>query len=122
VNYIYSTYDSFKFFAEEHLIVPLKTIYASTFESRASASAFENSQLNYTNSKKILEEMLGEYGRQHAAALAQINDIPVEEFLKTLNQRAVDEDMNIVMKYYQQELNAPIRSALVGDLIKGKPI
>ncbi|CAF1684466.1 unnamed protein product, partial [Adineta ricciae] len=29
------------------------------------------------------------------------------------------EDMNVVMKNYQQELNSPIRSALLGDLIKG---
>jgi hypothetical protein len=119
LNYIYTSYDSLKFFVDEHLITPLKTIYTSTFESRSSESAFENSQLNYTNSKKILEEMLEDYGRQHSHTLAQINNIPVEEFLQTLNQRAIDEDMNIVMKHYQQELNSPIRSALLGDLIKG---
>jgi hypothetical protein len=119
INYIYSSYDSLKFFVNEHLIIPLKTIYSSTFESRSSENAFENSQLNYTNSKKILEEMLEEYGRQHAETLAQANDISLEAFLSTLNQRAMNEDMNIVMKNYQQELNSPIKSALVGDLIKG---
>lgn len=119
IEYIYSSYDSLKFFADEHLIVPLKTIYTSTFESRASQSAFENSQLNYTNSKKILEEMLEEYGRKHASALAQINNISTEEFLSNLREGARNEDMNIVMKYYQQELDKPIRSALAGDLIKG---
>jgi hypothetical protein len=119
INYIYSSYDSLKFFINEHLIVPLKTIYTSTFESHASENAFENSQLNYINSKKILEEMLEEYGRQHANSLAEINNINLNEFLSTLNQRAINEDMNIVMKYYQQELNTPIKSALLGDLIKG---
>ncbi|CAF1060779.1 unnamed protein product [Rotaria sordida] len=119
INYIYTTYDSLKFFISEHLILPLKTIYASTFESRSSQAAYENSQLNYTNSKKILEEMLEEYGRQHADSLAQINNTTVDEFLSTLNERARNEDMNVVMKNYQQELNRPIRSALLGDLIKG---
>jgi len=119
INYIYSSYDSLKFFINEHLIIPLKTIYTSTFESRSSESAYENSQLNYINSKKILEEMLEDYGRQHANTLSQINNISLEEFLSTLNQRAINEDMNIVMKHYQQELNAPIKSALLGDLIKG---
>ena len=118
-NYITTTYESLKFFLNEHLITPLKTIYTSTFESRSSESAYENSQLNYTNSKKILEEMLEEYGRQHAGTLAQVNNISVEEFLATLNERARNEDMNVVMKNYQQELNSPIRSALLGDLIKG---
>jgi hypothetical protein len=119
LNYIYSSYDSLKFFVNEHLIIPLKTIYTSTFESSSSQSTYENSQLNYTNSKQILEEMLEEYGRQHANALAPINNNTVEEFMSTLHERARNEDMNIVMKYYQQELNAPIRSALLGDLIKG---
>jgi len=41
------------------------------------------------------------------------------EFLSTINERARNQDMNIVMKNYQQELNTPIRSALLGDLIKG---
>jgi hypothetical protein len=118
-NYISTSYDSLKFFINEHLIIPLKTIYTSTFESHSSENAFENSQLNYTNSKKILEEMLEEYGRQHANRLAEINNITEEEFLSTLNQRAINEDMNIVMKCYQEELNSPIRSALLGDLIKG---
>jgi hypothetical protein len=63
--------------------------------------------------------MLEDYGHQHANTLAQINNISLEEFLSTLNQRAINEDMNIVMKNYQQELNAPIKSALLGDLIKG---
>lgn len=119
LDYIYTSYDSLKFFVNEHLIIPIKTIYTSTFESNASENAYENLQLNYTNSKKILEEMLEEYGRQHADVLAQINNTNTEEFLSTLSQRARDEDMNIVMKYYQQELNTPIRSAVVGDLIKG---
>lgn len=118
-NYVYSSYDSLKFFIHEHLIVPLKTIYTSTFESRSSQVALENSQLNYAHSKKILEEMLEQYGRQHATTLAQVNQISVDEFLSTLNERARNEDMNIVMKNYQQELNTPIRSALLGDLIKG---
>ncbi|CAF3252682.1 unnamed protein product [Rotaria sp. Silwood2] len=119
INYAYSSYDSLKFFIDEHLIIPLKTIYTSTFESRSSQAAFENSQINYTNSKKILEEMLEEYGRQHAGTLAQINNTSIEEFLSTLNERARNEDMNVVMKNYQQELNRPIISALLGDLIKG---
>ncbi|CAF3833915.1 unnamed protein product [Rotaria sp. Silwood1] len=119
INYIYSSYDSLKFFINEHLIVPLKTIYTSTFESRSSQTAFENSQINYINSKKILEEMLEEYGRQHAGTLAQINNTSIDEFLSTLNERAKNEDMNVVMKNYQQELNRPIISALLGDLIKG---
>ena len=118
-NYVYSSYDSLKFFVHEHLIVPLKTIYTSTFESRASQVALENSQLNYVHSKKILEEMLEEYGRQHAPTLAQVNQVSVDEFLATLNERAAQGDMNIVMKNYQQELNTPIRSALLGDLVKG---
>ncbi|CAF0983277.1 unnamed protein product [Adineta ricciae] len=118
-NYITTTYESLKFFLNEHLVAPLKTIYTSTFESHSSESAYENSQLNYTNSKKILEEMLEEYGRQHAGTLAQVNNVSVEEFLATLNERARNEDMNVVMKNYQQELNSPIRSALLGDLIKG---
>jgi len=63
--------------------------------------------------------MLEEYGRQHADTLAQVNNISRDEFLSTLNQRAVNEDMNIVMKNYQQELDTPIISALLGDLIKG---
>ncbi|CAF1611341.1 unnamed protein product, partial [Adineta ricciae] len=117
-NYITTTYESLKFFLNEHLVAPLKTIYTSTFESHSSESAYENSQLNYTNSKKILEEMLEEYGRQHAGTLAQVNNVSVEEFLATLNERARNEDMNVVMKNYQQELNSPIRSALLGDLIK----
>lgn len=116
---ISSSYESLKFFVNEHLIVPLKTIYASTFESRSSAAAFENSQLNYTHSKKILEEMLEEFGREHADSLAQIEQLNPGEFLQTLNERATNEDMNLVMKYYQQEMNSPIRSALFGDLIKG---
>jgi hypothetical protein len=94
INYFYTSYDSLKFFVNEHLIAPIKTIYTSTFESNA-------------------------YGRQHAQILAGINNISTEEFLSTLNQRAMNEDMNIVMKFYQQELNSPIRSALLGDLIKG---
>jgi hypothetical protein len=119
LNYISSSYDSLKFFVNEHLIIPLKTIYTSTFESRSIENTYENSQLNYTNSKKILEEMLEEYGRQHADTLAEVNNIGIDQFLSTLNERARNEDMNIVMKNYQQELNSPIRSALVGDLIKG---
>ncbi|UJR15273.1 hypothetical protein I4U23_002227 [Adineta vaga] len=119
MNYIFTTYESLKFFLNEHLILPLKTIYTSTFESNASENAYENSQLNYTNSKKILEEMLEEYGRQHASTLAQVNNVTVEEFLSTLHEHARNEDMNVVMKNYQQELNSPIRSALLGDLIKG---
>ena len=119
VESISSSYDSFKFFVNEHLIVPLKTIYASTFESRSSAAAFENSQMNYTHSKKILEEMLEEFGREHADNLAQIEHLNAEEFLQTVTERATNEDMNLVMKYYQQEMNSPIRSALFGDLIKG---
>lgn len=120
VNYVYTSYDSLQFFINEHLIEPLKTIYVSTFQSRASQSAFENSQLNYINSKKILEEMLEEYGRQHANVLAQVNNSGIEEFLSTLTERAKNEDMNIVMKNYQLEMDKPIRSALLGDLIKGK--
>ena len=119
VDSISSSYESLKFFANEHLIIPLKTIYSSTFESRSSAAAFDNAQINYTNSKKILEGMLEEFGREHADALAQIDHLPTEEFLQNLTERASNEDMNIVMKYYQQEMNAPIRSALFGDLIKG---
>ncbi|CAF3085971.1 unnamed protein product [Rotaria socialis] len=119
INYIYTSYDSLTFFVNEHLIAPLKTIYKSTFESRASQTAFENSQLNYINSKKILEEMLEEYGREHAGTLSQVNNASLQEFLSTLNERARNEDMNIVMKNYQLEMNQPIRSALLGDLIKG---
>lgn len=119
MNSILSSYDSLKFFAHEHLIIPLKTIYSSTFESRSSATAFENSQMNYTNSKKILEEMLEQFGREHAETLAQIDNLPPDEFLQNLKQRAGNEDMNLVMKYYQQEMNSPIRSAFFGDLIKG---
>lgn len=118
--YISNSYDSLKFFVNEHLIVPLKTIYTSTFESRASQATFENSQLNYTHSKKILEEMLIEYGQKHATALADVHQMTVDEFLRTLTERATNEDMNIVMKNYQRELDKPIRSALIGDLIKGK--
>jgi len=55
--------------------------------------------------------MLEEYGRQHADTLAQVNNISRDEFLSTLNQRAVNEDMNIVMKNYQQELDTPIISS-----------
>ena len=119
-DYVSTTYDSLKFFVNEHLVVPLRTIYTSTFESRASQATFENSQLNYAHSKKILEEMLIEYGQKHAPTLADIQQMSVEEFLGTLQERASNEDMNIVMKNYQRELDQPIRSALVGDLIKGR--
>ncbi|CAF3910234.1 unnamed protein product [Adineta steineri] len=118
-NYFSSTYDSLKFFLNEHLIIPLKTIYTSTFGERSIHTTYENSQLNYTNSKKILEEMLEDYGHQHARTLAQVNNLSVEEFLASLNEHATNEDMNIVMKNYQQEMNSPIRAALFGDLIKG---
>ncbi|CAF1587336.1 unnamed protein product, partial [Adineta steineri] len=117
-NYFSSTYDSLKFFLNEHLIIPLKTIYTSTFGERSIHTTYENSQLNYTNSKKILEEMLEDYGHQHARTLAQVNNLSVEEFLASLNEHATNEDMNIVMKNYQQEMNSPIRAALFGDLIK----
>ena len=119
INYIYSTYDSLKYFISEHLITPLKTIYTSTFESRSSQAAFESSKLNYIHSKKILEEMLEDYGHRHATTLAFIDNMNIAEFLSTLNQRARNEDMNIVMKNYQRELDQPIRSVLFGDLIKG---
>ena len=119
INYVHTTFDSLKFFVHEHLVLPLKTIYTSTFESRASQASYENTQLNYTHSKKILEEMLEDYGRQHAGTLAQINGLTLDQYLATINERAANEDMNIIMKNYQQELNAPIRSALFGDLIKG---
>ncbi|CAF0879771.1 unnamed protein product [Adineta steineri] len=63
--------------------------------------------------------MLEDYGHQHARTLAQVNNLSVEEFLASLNEHATNEDMNIVMKNYQQEMNSPIRAALFGDLIKG---
>jgi len=118
-DYVLTSYDSLKSFANEHLVDPLKTIYTSTFHSRSSDVEFENSKMNYISSKKILEEMLENYGRQHATALAQINQTTVDDFLSTLKQNAINEDMNIVMKHYQHELDSPIRSAILGDLIKG---
>ncbi|CAF1002647.1 unnamed protein product [Didymodactylos carnosus] len=119
INQFYSTFDSFKFFMSEHLFIPLKAIYESTFHSKSSQAIFENTQKNYQNSKIILEQMIEQYGIEHSKQLSHIEHVDIDQFLTTLHERAVNEDMNVVMKYYQYELDQPIRSALFGDLIKG---
>ncbi|CAF1284663.1 unnamed protein product [Didymodactylos carnosus] len=118
-NQFQLSFDSFKFFLSEHLIIPLKNIYESTFHSKSSQLIFENTQKNYQNSKLILEQMLERYGIEHSKQLANIDGVDVDRFLLNLHERALNDDMNIVMKYYQYELDTPIRSALFGDLVKG---
>jgi hypothetical protein len=114
-----NTIKSTRFFLHEHLWEPLTNIYETTFKTFHDRSLFSTNEKTLVQSKENLSSMLSEFAHKHVSELSAHEQRQKQEYRESIDKRAKEGDMDLVMKPYNREIQHPIRSLLLGDLMHG---
>lgn len=110
---------SSRFFCNEHLWEPLANIYETTFKTFHDRSLFSTNERTLVQSKEDLSAMLSDFAHNHVSELSAHEQRQKQEYVESIDRRAREGDMDLVMKPYNREIQHPIRSLLIGDLMRG---
>ncbi len=104
-------------FVDEHVMIPLRniarhvfhTFYETSTATTATRDPVADALHQYQQSRVNLTDMLLAYGQHHTPA----------QHTSSLQQRARDGDMSIVMDAYTRQVERPIKSVVFDDLTTG---
>ncbi|TPX58762.1 hypothetical protein SpCBS45565_g07910 [Spizellomyces sp. 'palustris'] len=108
VDWVDNLRDTISSFFTEWIVKPLQNVYTTIRHKEAQLAITSSESLNAD--LKALEKMVVEYARDHG-----VTD-PLE--LTRIGEQAQHGDMSLVLQQYAEELKAPFKNALSGDLVR----